>query len=164
MTSLWRNYGQVLANKGKFVEHFNDKFEDKFDTEFNYAIIQAKSSSNLNYFDEHDDDYIVLSTLSIEGGGCKTRVTKWNQCYQYTLKSRELSQMTFFLEVIHMKSKTELGTSNGMAVVGRARIPIGAEPPSNIRLRVPLVRMSNGACVTDGEATVCMEFRCKPTY
>ncbi|XP_027368509.1 uncharacterized protein LOC113874487 [Abrus precatorius] len=86
----------------------------------------------------------------------------WNSEGVIFLRNLPDKYTFLYLEVLRLNSVTDPGTSNGVVVVGRAKIPL----PKNVNCkksgRFGLVRVESGRCKAEGHIILSMELkRCK---
>ncbi|KAK9282625.1 hypothetical protein L1049_010844 [Liquidambar formosana] len=82
----------------------------------------------------------------------------WNLRYQIAL-GRPMEGRFLNLEVVRIGSKTDPGTSTGLVLVGRTRIPLPKELPTKKGSRHGLVRLDGQGYKAEGNISITMQVK-----
>ncbi|KAJ1420738.1 hypothetical protein SESBI_14145 [Sesbania bispinosa] len=111
-------------------------------------------------------DYVVLLRIS-PSEECRTRIVKglpnrvWNSSGTIFLKEYPNIHTFLNLEVLRLRSVNDPGTSNGVAIVGRGKLPLPREFNFEKVGCFPLVRADykEEDYKVEGDITLCMELK-----
>ncbi|KAJ1420733.1 hypothetical protein SESBI_14140 [Sesbania bispinosa] len=130
-------------------------------------VIQAEGIDDPYLYPYVDNrDYVVLLWIS-PGEECHTRIVKglpnpvWNVSGTIFLKEYPNIHTFLNLEVLRLSSVNDPGTSNGVAIVGRGKIPLPREFNCEKVGCFPLVRADykEEDYKVEGGITLCIELK-----